>query len=300
MANNRKSTKNETTQLTPNKQPLILPVTILLNPRVVYANLLNNSTNLSSCAVSTSSSGSSKSKDTSSSNLFLNVTNHGTGNSPGSPVNNSTSSIGSTDKEYFINMYGNSSGSLNSAECTTPTSIVGSNLYDSSESGHSDSSDSFSSLQDPNNAQPNPNNLSISPNNCQANPLNTTHNSSVPYYHQNFYYQDQPVPKTNSDEIIENLKHKFLDYCEDQAKMANEFEIKLMFLEHFFDPINEKVPSKVFKSSEAVFSRLDLFCKVLIALKMPYESVEIEKLKSESPDKTRVLERILTSSKCEL
>ncbi|KAF0976692.1 hypothetical protein FDP41_003987 [Naegleria fowleri] len=103
--------------------------------------------------------------------------------------------------------------------------------------------------------------------------------------------QDEPLKSTSqlSEEMqlqwIDYMKNRFLTFVEDTAKLASEMEIKMMFVELFYDPVLEKVPSKVFKTVEDVYIRLDVFCRALVHLKLPFEIVEFEKLRNEALQK---------------
>ncbi|EFC42177.1 hypothetical protein NAEGRDRAFT_58619 [Naegleria gruberi] len=83
------------------------------------------------------------------------------------------------------------------------------------------------------------------------------------------------------------LRNHFLEFVERRFSLANEFEIKFLFLEYFLDPVTEKVyTNKIFKNLFDVQLRLDKFCQQILQNRMAFDILEVEKQKSETPDQT--------------
>ncbi|EFC40906.1 predicted protein [Naegleria gruberi] len=72
------------------------------------------------------------------------------------------------------------------------------------------------------------------------------------------------------------LKKAFLGFVEKKVHKSMEMELKILFLEHFLNPLTEKV---AWKTRSEVLSMLNLFCELVLEWMVPFEWIEIEKTK---------------------
>ncbi|KAG2388559.1 hypothetical protein C9374_000723 [Naegleria lovaniensis] len=287
-----------------------LPVTILLNPKIHI--LAGNSSIANTLYFHPSSAGSSTGKHTSfnnhgspqstsgsnhlgnnnNNNHYLNVT------SPGSHY-----SMTAQDREYFCNAFyqwnlTNANGYCEClSECSETMTLNGSStalMYDSSLGGMFPSERSSTASATGANDVWTGSSSSFSTSTLSMNTTSTTTTDKTSYCSTpttGYGKSSDDLKSTSqiSEEMelqwIDYMKTRFLTFAEDTAKLGSEMEIKMMFVELFYDPVLEKVPPRVFKSVEDVYTRLDVFCRALVHLKLPFEIVEFEKLRNEALQK---------------